>query len=94
MGTMGCHMKKLGYFLRYRKEESYGSHDGTRDGKYDVDFRFILAVAAWTPDLWGNQVVFTNKSNQDDAMKILRERFARGEISEEEFEAKKRKLKE
>lgn len=34
------------------------------------------------------------KRKKDNAMEILRERFARGEISEEEFEQRKKLLRE
>ena len=34
----------------------------------------------------------SKKSSEDDAMEILRQRFARGEIDEQEFEQRKKEL--
>jgi putative membrane protein len=39
-----------------------------------------------------NQTKQTKQPRADSAMEILRERFARGEIEKDEFEAKKREL--
>lgn len=50
---------------------------------------------AFLPIIWwavGSSSKDQNKRNSDSAIDILKERYARGEISKQEFEEKKRDL--
>jgi putative membrane protein len=52
---------------------------------------FVVAVAALVKWIWGQQTPW-NWKNQESALDILKQRYARGEISKEEFERIKRDI--
>ena len=49
----------------------------------------ILAIVALVKWIWGSR---KQSSDRDSAMDILRDRYASGEISKEEFEQRKQNL--
>lgn len=52
----------------------------------------VLIVIIWLVVKTINQSNNTKRSDHNSALDILKERYARGEISKEEFEEKKRDL--
>lgn len=56
----------------------------------------VLIIVAIIRALGGssNSITPTKQEQTDQAMRILKERFARGEINEEEFRARQRALEE
>ena len=58
----------------------------------------VLAVAVWAiikvfPD-WQDRVGLSSSRREDSAEETLRQRFARGEIDQEEYEERRRILRE
>jgi putative membrane protein len=52
---------------------------------------FVVAVAALVKWIWGQKISWDWK-NQESALDILKQRYAKGEISKEEFERIKRDI--
>lgn len=68
-------------------------------GWFGFGFGWIFMVLCWGLVIWGI-IVFVRwlarqeqgKHNEKSAINILKERYAKGEINKEEFEAKKKDL--
>lgn len=67
-------------------------------GSFGMLFGWVLMIAFWVFVIWGVIAFVQWLSNQGSegkgnmAMNILKERYAKGEIDKEEFEAKKKDL--
>jgi putative membrane protein len=67
-------------------------------GSFGMIFGWIIMIAFWALIIWGG-IAFVqwlvNQGSQkkgDTGIDILKERYAKGEISKEEFESKKKDL--
>lgn len=54
-------------------------------------FLFVVAVAAVLKWMWGQKTPWVWK-NRENALAILKQRYARGEVSKEEFERIKKDI--
>lgn len=70
----------------------FGMHYGWGMGLSWIAGIIILVVIIWVAVMAFNAHRTTDPSNQKSALDILKERYARGEISKEEFEEKKRDI--
>ncbi len=67
-------------------------------GSFGMIFGWVLMIAFWVFVIWGVVAFVQRMSNQgveknrNAALDILKERYAKGEITQEEFEAKKRDI--
>lgn len=67
-------------------------------GSFGMIFGWIIMIAFWAFIIWGIIAFVQWLANQgsekksDVAVNILKERYAKGEITKEEFEAKKKDL--
>ncbi|EKD46746.1 MAG: hypothetical protein ACD_67C00084G0002 [uncultured bacterium] len=69
---------------------------------YGFGFGWIFTIVFWTLIIWAIVVIVKAvsgkngsgwmKNQEDSAMKILKDRYAKGEIGKEEFEQKKKDI--
>ena len=55
-------------------------------------FMWIFWIAVIIFIIWGAKAYTANNNSQKSALDILKERYARGEIDQQEYESKKRDL--
>jgi len=72
--------------MMYHNGQFWGMGGGWFVGVFFLIIIVVLILAGI------NRRTGTEHYNKDNAMEILRERYARGEISKEEFEERKRNL--
>lgn len=80
---------------------NHGGYMGGNLGFFGFGLGVIFNLIFWALIIWGVYVLIRklsengeimNRKKDDSAMDILKERFAKGEISKEEFEEKKNVL--
>lgn len=59
---------------------------------FSMGFGFFLMIVFWVAVIWLIFKLFEKKHNKTDSLEILKNRYARGEISKKYFEQMKKEL--